>query len=152
MPHVQAVVFVPWKVEAGKNKQPDVVDEIYVWAGQNDQRTPQGPYGWRIDVTGQPKDSIVAGKVFATLLVVGLATAQQFQSDPRMFRLGWRIFDNDGELQFSNWDQPLDAPSRTQALDWLEAHGYTRAQVAARFDATDTRKEILDKLREMFRE
>lgn len=48
--------------------------------------------------------------------------------------------------------ETLDAASRTQALDWLEANGYTRAQVAAQFDATDTRKQILDRLRKMFRE
>lgn len=160
MPYVEAAILIPWKEIGGEFQQPAVIDDIHNWAQANSEWlstfevrgvTHHTTYKCE-DKTGQLRATLLDGKVFAALLTVNLATAQHFQSDPRMFRLGWKVFSDDGELQSSNWGETLDAASRTQALDWLKANGYTRAQVAARFKAIDTRQEILDKLRALFRE
>lgn len=166
MSYAVAAVLVPWKWNGaavdgeGAFESPPVINDIKNWIDANGEwlytwdkdGAPHHRTHMSKDLTGEHRTRLFDGKATALLLTVTLATAQHFRGDPRMFQLGWQVFDDDGELQSSNWDQPLDAASRTQALDWLENHGYSRAAVANRFGTGNSRREILDMLRVMFRE
>jgi hypothetical protein len=155
MPVVDAVIFTKWIKDTEGGHVPNAIADIYAWAIANGELVPSiGPnaYGRYKDVTGQLAPTILADKVFCARLEVSPVTAQQFSSDPRIWTLGRKIIDDEGNVTDSNWDTPLTAPERTQALDWLEAHGIDRATVAARFSASDTRKQIADKLVEFFKE
>lgn len=148
-----AMVFTRWVTDADGNNIPDAVDDIYAWAMANNSPLPDGSFGKYEDITGQPASRILAGlKVFAARLQISDATAQHFASDNRFFLLGYDRLDDEGNVIASNWNQPLDVASRTRALNYLINHGYTMQQITSRFSASDTRREIAQKLKALFLE
>jgi hypothetical protein len=162
MPYVKAVIFTKWKDAGGYD--PDVIDDIYAWARANNEFLPETdskgnhPFGKYHDLTGQPRSKIGERilndlNIFIAGIEITVATATQFASDPRIWTLGYRRFNDDGEQTFSNWDDPLTVAERQQAADYVTANSkITAAQLNAKFDATDTRREIATKLKEFFRE
>lgn len=154
MPTVDAVVFTTWKHDANDNDVPNAIDDIFAWAVANNESLPLEPTvcGRYEDVTAILAPDIAIGKVFACKLEITMATGAQFAADPRIFTLGRRIFDDDGNVTNSNWNTTLSGGERKQVLDWLENHGISRAQVSARFGGNDTRLEIAQKLKAYFKE
>lgn len=158
MPYVEAVIFTTRVTRNGKG-WPDAVADIDAWAIANDEFLPGGqsgigPFRLYSDLTGIARADFTDGKVFIGQITITTATAQQFSADPRIFVLGRRIMDDEGNVTSSNWNttKPLTVEERTQVLDWLEDKGISREQVAARFNADDTRLEIANKLKVFFRE
>jgi len=161
MPYIDAVIFSKWKQDADGNNVPDLIDEIYARAIANDEYLPEGestkgPFGRWEDLTGQANvhqrilDNL---GVFVAKLEVTVATAQHFTGDPRIWTLGYRRFDDEGEQTFSNWNTTLTAQERQQAANYVTSNSnITAQQLAQKFDATDTRREIARKLKAFFRE
>jgi len=152
-------VFLRWKTEVlpfsmQDANVPDAISDIYAWAIANGEQLPDGSFGKYEDLTGQSASRIFTGlKIFAARLQITNATAQHFKDDARFFTLGYkRLDDETGDVLASNWDEPLDVTSRTRALTYLTNHGYTVQQIAARFSALDTRREIAVKLKKLFLE
>ena len=160
MPLIDAVVLLRWVPDDDGNNVPDAVDEIYAWAIANDEYLPEGssgvgPFGRYEDITGQDNvhqrilDDL---GIFAAKLQLTPTTAAQFAADPRFWTLGYRRLDDDGEVVTSNWDEPLSVEQRQQAVTYITTHSaITAQQLAAVFDASDTRLEIARKLKEFFR-
>ena len=161
MPLIDAIVFLKWVPDVNGNNVPDAVDEIYAWAIANDEYLPEGysgvgPFGRYEDITGQDNvhqcilDDL---GVFAAKLELTSTTAAHFASDPRLWTLGYKRINDEGEQTFSNWDITLSVAERQQAVDYITTHSkITVQQLAVAFDATDTRREIVQKLRAFFRE
>jgi hypothetical protein len=161
MPYIDAVIFTKWVKDADDTNVPDAVSDIYAWAIANDEYLPEGesgkgPFGRYEDITGQANvhQRILDGlAVFAAKLEITVATAQQFASDNRFWTLGYRRYDDDGEILASNWDDVLTGQERQQAVNYITNNSNITAQrLGNRFDATDTRLEIAQKLKEFFRE
>lgn len=156
-----AVIFTKWVEDADGVNVPNAVSDIYAWAIANDAYLPEGesgkgPFGRYEDLTGQANvhqrilDNL---GIFAARLEVTDATAAQFASDPRIWTLGYKRFDEDGNMISSNWDQVLSAGQRQEALDYVTANSDIEVQqLSNRFDVDDTRLEIAQKLKEFFRE
>lgn len=161
MPYIDAVIFTKWVKDAEDTNVPDAIDDIYAWAIANDEFLPEGesgkgPFGRWEDLTGQANvhqrilDNL---GVFAAKLEITTATAAQFASDPRIWTLGYKRFNDEGEQTFSNWSDTLTVAERQQAVQYITNNSnITAQQLANRFDATDTRKVIAQKLKEFFRE
>jgi len=160
MPYIDAVIFTKWVKDGGTNV-PNAISDIYAWANANDEYLPEGesgkgPFGRYEDLTGQANvhqkilDNLA---VFAAKLEVTVATAQQFASDNRFWTLGYRRFDDEGEVTFSNWDTTLTTAERQQAVNYITTNSsITAQQLANVFDVDDTRLEIAQKLKDYFRE
>lgn len=158
---IDAVIFVRWVENINGVNIPNAVDDIFAWAIANDEYLPEGqsgigPFGRYEDLTGQANvhqcilDNLA---VFAAKLEVTPATAQQFASDPRIWTLGYRRFDDEGNILFSNWDMPLTAQERQRAANYItDNSNITAQQLANVFDADDTRQEIAQKLKAFFRQ
>ena len=85
-------------------------------------------------------------------LEVTVPTATQFAADSRIWTLGYWRRDDDGSVLSHNWDTPLTGAERAQAVTYVANNSaITLAQIQAAFDATDTRREIAQKLRAFFR-
>jgi len=161
MPYIDAVIFSKWKQDADGNNVPDVIDEIYAWAIANDEYLPEGqsgkgPFGRWSDVCGQANvhqrilDDLA---VFVGKLEITVNTAQHFANDARLFVLGYRRLDDEGNVLFSNWNEPLSSQERQKAAQYVTSHcRITAQQLAQAFDATDTRLEIARKLKAFFRQ
>lgn len=150
MPTVDAVVFTQF-TETEEGFTYGALDEIIGWGLDNVEFLPGTQTGgWWTEVN----DNIapLLGRISCVRLIVTVATAQQFAADSRIFTLGRRIFDDDGNVTNSNWNTTLSDGERKQVLDWLENHGISRAQVSARFGGSDTRLEIATKLKAYFKE
>lgn len=161
MPLIDAVVFTRWVPDIDGNNVPDAVDEIYAWAIANDELLPEaisdfGPYGRFEDITGQDNvhqrilDDL---GVFCANLHLTPVTAAQFADDSRLWTLGYRRYNDEGKVTFSNWGTTLTAEERQQAVNYITTHSkITQQQLAAVFDPADTRREIAQKLQAFFRE
>lgn len=156
-----AVIFTKWILDSRGKNVPDVISDIYAWARANDQFLPEGqsgvgPFGRYEDLTGQADvhQRILNNlAIFACKLEVTDVTAAQFSSDPRIFVLGYRRFDEEGEQIASNWNQVLNAAERQQAVNYITGNSnITAQQLSNRFDVTDTRLVIAQKLKDFFRE
>jgi len=160
MPMIDAVVFLKWIPDVDGNNVPDAVDEIYAWAIANDEYLPEGyagigPFGRYEDITGQDNvhQKILDNLgVFVAKLQLTPTTAAQYASDPRLWTLGYKRFDDEGEVTFSNWGEPLTVAERQQAVNYITTNSaITAQQLATVFDASDTRLEIAQKLKAFFR-
>ena len=158
MQYIDAVVFVKWVKDSEGSNVPDAIDDIFGWAIANDQYLPEGEscFGRYEDMTGQANvhqrilDNL---GVFAARLEITVATAAYFAGDARIWTLGYKRFNDKGELQLSNWSEKLSAAERQQAVNYITNNSnITAQQLANKFDATDTRKVIAQKLKEFFRE
>jgi hypothetical protein len=158
MPYIGAIVFTKWAENVPGKVRPDAIDDVFSWALSNGERLPNDPdCGAKFtDLTGQANthtqilDNLA---IFIGDLEITTATAAQFAADPRIWTLGYRRFNDDGEVTFSNWNEPLTVEERQQAGDYVSANSkITKAQLAARFDAEDTRRDVAEKLKEFFRE
>jgi len=150
MPYINAVVFTIFKHDANGNNVPDVIDEIFAWAIAADEYLPEGasgvgPFGKYEDLTGQPSPS--PGNAVAARLIITVPTAQQFASDGRIFTLGRKVLDGEGEVTDSNWDTTLTAAEILQVKTWWINRGYDWDKVKNNFSASDTRREIGVKIR-----
>lgn len=155
MPYIEAIIFTKY-VKDGNDNVPNAISDIYAWARANNQQLPDGSFGKYSDLTGAANvhtrilDNLA---VFVAKLEITTVTAAQFASDPRIWTLGYKRFNDEGEQTFSNWNTALTADERNQAGDYVSANSkITKPQLAARFEATDTRREIAEKLKEFFRE
>ncbi len=161
MAYIDAVVFVKWVKDAEGLNEPAAIGDIYAWAIANDQYLPEGksgkgPFGRYEDLTGQANvhqrilDNL---GVFAAKLEITTTTAMHFVNDSRIWTLGYKRFNNQGEQVFSNWSEKLSADERQQAVNYITNNSnITAQQLAGKFDASDTRLEIARKLKEFFRE
>lgn len=156
MPYIDAVIFTKYVKDAEGTNVPNAISDIYQWAIANGEALPDGSFGKYSDLTGAANvhqrilDNLA---VFVAKLEITVATAAQFASDPRIWTLGYKRFNDEGEQTFSNWNTTLTVAERQQAGDYVSANSnITAAQLAARFDATDTRAQIAQKLKEFFRE
>jgi hypothetical protein len=157
MPFIKAVIFAKW-VDVDGSNSPDAIDDIYSWAIANNEGLPLEPNvkGRYQDITGQANvhqkilDDLA---IFVAQLEITTATAAQFAADPRIWTLGYRRYNDEGEETFSNWNEPLTAEERTQAINYVTSNSkITQQQIVAVFDAGDTRREIAQKLKQFFRD
>lgn len=154
MPYVEATIIVPW-IKDAVGFLPDALDDISAWAIANDEYLPGGISGFGpFSLYEEINDNItpVLDGLFVAKLTINQNTANQFAADARIHILSRKVFDEDGNETSSNRDAALTAGERTTILNWLEVKGVDRAQVTARFDASDTRAEITNKLKAYFRE
>lgn len=156
MPYIEAYVFVKYVKDAEGTNVPNAISDIYAWAIANGEQLPDGPCGRYEDITGQANvhqrilDDLA---VFVAKVEMTVPTAQHFASDPRIWTLGYWRRDDEGETLDHNWDETLTATERQQAVDYITSNSaITAAQLAAAFDADDTRAEIAQKLKAFFRE
>lgn len=158
MPYINALVFTHWVKDVDDTSVPNAISDIYAWAISNGENLPQEPacFGRWEDLTGQANvhqrilDNLA---VSISKLEITVATAQHFANDARIWTLGYRRFDDDGEVVFSNWDMPLTTQERQQAANYVTNNSnITAQQLAGKFDADDTRLEIARKLKSFFRE
>lgn len=161
MPVIDAVVITKWVEVAEKVWRPDVLDEVFAWAMANDEYLPGGqsgfgPFGRYMDLTGQAdahQQILDDLAVFIAKLEVTAATAQHFADDPRMFTLGYWRRDDDGAVITHNWDTVLSVEDRQRAVSYITTQSkITAQQLANVFDATDTRRDIAEKLKAFFRD
>ncbi len=161
MPYIEAVIFVKWVVDGRGVNNPSAISDIYAWAMANDEFLPGGvsgggPFGKYEDLTGQMnvKQRILDNLgVFVARLEITVATAAQFANDARIWTLGYKRFDDEGEQTFSNWNTPLSAAERQKAVNFITNNSnITTQQLSNKFNASDTRLEIANKLKEFFRE
>ena len=161
MPYIDAIVFTKWVEDPQGASVPNALGEIMQWGLDNDETLPIelfGPHpegGKYRDITAQANthqrilDNL---GVFCAKLVVTVATAQHFAADPRIWILGYWRRDDDGTLLDDNWDTTLNPMERQEAVDYVTANSnISAAQLAAAFDASDTRREIAQKLKAFFR-
>lgn len=156
MATIDAVIFGKYVKNAEGHNVPNGITDIYAWAIANGEQLPDGTYGRYEDLTGAANvhqrilDNLA---IFAAKLEITPATAQQFAADSRFWTLGYRRLDDEGEVTFSNWNTTLTAGERQQAANYVTNNSnITAQQLAARFDASDTRREIAQKLKAFFRE
>ncbi len=161
MAYIDAVVFVKWVKDSEGSNVPVAFNDIFIWAAINDQYLPEGesgkgPFGRYEDMTGQANvhqrilDNL---GVFAAKLEITTTTAMHFVNDSRIWTLGYRRFNDQGEQVFSNWSEKLTTAERQQAVNYITNNSnITAQQLAGKFDASDTRLEIARKLKEFFRE
>jgi len=162
MPYIVATIFTKYVKDADGNNMTYAISDIFDWAHANNEYLPEvdskgnSPWGRYEDLTFQANvhqrilDNL---SVFAARLEVTVARAEQFPSDPRIWTLGYKRFNDEGEELFSNWNDQLSAAQRQQAVNYITNNSnITAQQLANKFDATDTRLEIARKLKEFFRE
>ncbi len=158
MPYIDAVIFTKWVKGTDGTNVPNAITDIYAWAIANGENLPLEPtcFGRWEDLTGQDNvhqrilDNLA---VSISKLEITVATAAKFASDTRIWTLGYRRLDDEGEVVFSNWDTPLTTQERQQAANYITANSNISAQqLANAFDASDTRMEIARKLKAFFRE
>jgi hypothetical protein len=161
MPSIDAVIFVKWVKDGRGVNVPDAISDIYAWAMANDEFLPVGmsgggPFGKYEDLTGQAninKRILDNLGVFAARLEITVATAAHFANDARIWTLGYKRFDDDGEQTFSNWNTALSNAERNKAINFITNNSdITVQQLSNKFNASDTRLEIANKLKELFRE
>lgn len=161
MPKVDAVVLVKWAQDTEGRNIPNALSDVFAWAIANGENLPGEPtcFGRRADLTHQASGLAMVQRildnlaVFCARLEVTVVTAQQFAADPRIWTLGYRQLNDDGEVTFSNWNGPLSSEERQQAITYVTANSaITAQQLAAVFDVDDTRLEIAEKLKAFFRE
>ena len=166
--YFDAVIFTKWvKEDLGNGETanvPNAISDVHAWARANDEFLPEGksgkgPFFRYEDLTSQANvhqrilDNL---GVFAAKLQITPATAAHFADDPRFWTLGYRRVSRDEEgmetVINSNWDEPLSATQRKEAGDYVANNSnITKQQLAAVFDADDTRLEIAQKLKAFFR-
>lgn len=159
MPYIDALIFTRWVKDAEGAKVPNAISDIFTWAMANDQEISHTPkticYGKCMDVTAQKNiDQRILDNMalYVANLIVTVATAAHFANDPRIWTLGYKRFDDDGEVVFSNWDTPLTAQEQQQAAGYITSNsGISAQQLAKVFSASDTRLEIAKKLKAFFR-
>jgi len=156
MPYIDCVILGKWVKHANGKNVPDAVYDIYAWAIANGEQLPDGVYGRYEDLTGQANvhqrilDNLA---VFCAKLEITVPTAQHFANDPRFWVLGYWRRDDEGAVLDHNWNTTLTVAERQQAAGYVTANSnITAQQLAAAFDATDTRAEIANKLKAFFRE
>ncbi len=161
MPYIDAVIFAKWVKDGRGVNVPDAISDIYAWAIANDEFLPggvsgDGPFGKYEDLTGQANihqrilDNL---GVFVAKLEITMVTAMKFAQDARIWTLGYKRFDDDGEQTFSNWNSSLYVAERQKAINFITNNSnITAQQISNKFNAFDTRLEIADKLKEFFRE
>ena len=156
MPLIDAVIFTKYVKNAKDENVPNAISDIYAWAIANGEQLPDGVYGRYEDLTAQANvhqrilDNLA---VFVAKLEITPATAQQFANDPRIWTLGYKRLNDEGEVTFSNWDTMLTVEERQQAGNYITSNSNISAQqIASKFDAGDTRLEIARKLKAFFRE
>lgn len=156
MPYIEAVLLTRWIQDSRGISVPSVLSDIYAWARANDEHLPGGAFGRYQDLTGQAD---VHQRILDNLAVsiakveMTLPTAQHFASDPRIWTLGYSRRDDEGDVIDSNWDTTLTTAERQQAANYVTANSaITAQQLANAFEATDTRREIAQKLKTFFRE
>ncbi len=161
MPYIDAVIFTKYIKDADGTNVPNAISDIYAWAIANDEYLPEGesgkgPFGRYEDLTGQANvhqrilDNLA---VFCAKLEITVPTAQHFANDPRIWTLGYWRRDDEGAVLSHNWDEPLSVEDRQQAVNYITNNSNTTAgQLAAVFDADDTRADIAKKLKAFFRE
>ena len=161
MPYIDAIIFTKWVKDDEDANVPNAISDIYAWAIANDEYLPEGnpgvgPFGRYEDLTGQANvhqrilDNLA---VFCAKLEITVTTAQQFASDPRIWTLGYWRRDDEGAVLDHNWDTTLTTAERQHAANYITSNSnITVQQLAAVFDATDTRQEIATKLRAFFKE
>ncbi len=161
MTYLDAVIFTKWTQDAEGHNVPNAISDIYAWAVANGEYLPEGhsgvgPFGRYQDLTGQANvhQRILNNlAVFVAKLEITVATAQHFAADPRIWTLGYWRRDDDGAVIAHNWDTILTTAERQQAAAYITANSaITAQQLATAFDATDTRREIAQKLKAFFRE
>ncbi len=158
MPYIDAIVFTKWVKDAEDTNVPNAIADIYAWAIANGEFLPYDPdsYGKYQDLTAQANihqrilDNLA---VFCAKLEITVTTAQHFAGDNRIWTLGYWRKDDEGAVIEHNWDTTLTAGERQQAVSYVTSNSaITAQQLTARFDATDTRRQIAQKLRAFFRE
>lgn len=162
MPYIEAIIFCKWNEDADGVNRPNAIRDIYAWARANNETLPEvdnkgnSLVGRYSDLTGQANvhqrilDNL---GVFVAKLEITTATAAQFASDNRIWTLGYKRFNDEGEQTFSNWNTTLTVDERQKAVQYITNNSnITVAQLANKFDATDTRKVIAQKLKEFFKE
>ena len=159
MPYIDAIAFVKWVKNADQHNVPDAVAEIHAWSAANAEQLPDGTFGVYEDVTGQAGGPALNQRIldnlglFLARLQMTVATAQHFAADPRIWTLGYWRRDDDAAVLSHNWNTTLTAAERQQAVNYVTSNSnITAQQIAAVFDATDTRAEIADKLKAYFRQ
>ena len=161
MPHIDAVIFAKWVKDGRGVNVPNAISDIYAWAIANDELLPggvegEGPFGRYEDLTGQANihqrilDNL---GVFAARLEITAVTAAHFAKDARIWTLGYKRFNDQGEQTFSNWNTTLSTAERQKAVNFITNNSnITAQQLSNKFNASDTRLEIANKLKEFFRE
>ncbi len=158
MPYIDAVIFTKYVKDAEGHNVPNAISDIYAWAIANGEQLPQEPtcFGRYEDLTGQANvhqrilDNLA---VFVARIEMTAPTAQHFASDPRIWTLGYWRRDDEGAILDDNWDSVLTTDERQQAVAYITTHSaITAQQLAVRFGAIDTRREIAHKLKAFFRE
>jgi hypothetical protein len=161
MPYIDAVVFAKWVKDGRGVNVPNAIGDIFAWAMANDEFLPggesgKGPFGKYADLTGQAninKRILENLGVFAARLEITVATAAHFANDARIWTLGYKRFDDEGERTFSNWNTTLSAAERQKAINFITNNSeITTQQLSNKFNASDKRFEIADKLKELLRE
>lgn len=155
MAYIEAVILGKWVNDAQSRNVPNAISDIYAWAMANGEQLPDGVYGRYEDVCGQANvhqkilDDLA---VFVAKVEMTVNTAQHFANDPRFWVLGYKRFDDEGEVTFSNWGEPLTVQERQAAAQYVTNNSkITAQQLADAFDVTDTRREVAQKLKAFFR-
>jgi hypothetical protein len=161
MPYIDAMIFAKWVKDGRGVNVPDAISDIYAWAIANDELLLggvdfEGPFGRYEDLTGQVNihqrilDNL---GVFAARLEITVATAAHFANDARIFTLGYKRFNDQAEQVFSNWNTTLSAAERQKAVNFITRNSkITAQQLSNKFNASDTRLVIANKLKKFFRE
>lgn len=161
MPYIDAVIFTKFVLDGEGNPVFHAISDIFTWAIANDENLPHDPtcYGKCTDLTGQTGGPAMKQRIldnlaiFCAKLEITTATAAQFVADARIWTLGYKRYNDDGEEMFSNWGDSLTAGERQQAATYVTTNSaITAQQLAAAFDPSDTRLEIARKLKAFFRD
>ena len=157
MAYIEAIVFCRLVTNANDEVVPNAISDIFDWARTQGVALPHKPlfFATYQDLTGQAntKQRILDNlAVLVARLELTVATAQQFAADSRIWTLGFWRRDDEGAVITHNWDDTLTAAQRTQARNYVTNNSnITAAQLNAAFDASDTRREIANKLKAFFR-
>ena len=160
MPSIDAVVLGKWVVGPNGKNVPNGFYDVNAWAIANDEFLPggqsgKGPFHFYTDLTELANvhqrilDNLA---IYVAKLEVTVNTAQQFVSDPRFWTLGYWRKDDEGVVIDHNWGTTLTLAERQAAAQYVTNNSaITAQQLAAVFDASDTRAEIAEKLKVFFR-
>lgn len=153
--YVEAVIITKWVIDSRGVAVPDVVNEIFLYAEAGEYTIPVGPkygsYSCLATGTGGHQKIFEDLAVFVARILMAVPVAQHFADDLRLFQLGYWVKDEEGNVVSHNWNTILPTEERTRVVNYITNNSkVTQAQLAAMFNATDTRAEIADKLRAFF--
>lgn len=153
--YVEAIIITKWVVDARGVAVPNVVNEMFLYAEAGEYTVPVGPkygsYSCLAAGTGGHQKILNDLGVFVARILVAVPVAQHFAEDLRLFQLGYWVKDEEGDVVSHNWDTALPTEERTRVVNYITNNSkVTQAQLAAVFNATDTRREIAAKLRVFF--